>query len=213
MQESLKYKQQLLSCQLLFGSFCFAWFGSSSFGSLGFCGLLDRSCLAGFFRTSQTSPSLLGWFLCPSRFLSRLSLCPLRLWLLRLCSSFRADLKWSRCSSAFGLNQATAGHQSLYCQFDARVVSYNIITTGSQSFLQSDQRDATALLWRWQDLEDQIRHAGSWLLGLGPSSGVLVAEDGADGAAVDMTDSLFEQERQLEGDVWWDWVGGRGACN
>ncbi len=168
MQECLKYKQQLLSCQLLFGSF-FAWFGSSSFGSLGFCGLLDRGCLAGFSRTSQTSP-LLEWFLCPSRFLSRLSICPLRLWLLGLYSSFRADLKWSRCSSAFGLNQATAGHQSLHSQFDARIVSYNIITTGSQSFLQSDQRDATALLWRWQDLEDQIRHAGSWLLGLGPSS-------------------------------------------
>ncbi len=66
MQEGLKYKQQLLSCQLLFGSFCFAWFGSSSFGSFGFCSLLDRSCLAGFSRTSQTSP-LLGWFLCPSR--------------------------------------------------------------------------------------------------------------------------------------------------
>ncbi len=169
MQEGLKYKQQLLSCQLLFGRFCFAWFGSSSFGSLGFWSLLDRSCLAGFSRTSQTSP-LLGWFLCPSRFLSRLSLCPLRLWLLGLYSSFRADLKWSRRSSAFGLNQATAGHQSLYSQFDARIVSYNIITTGSQSFLQSHQRDATALLWRWQDLEDQIRHAGSWLLGLGPSS-------------------------------------------
>ncbi len=101
MQECLKYKQQLLSCQLLFGSF-FAWFGSSSFGSLGFCGLLDRGCLAGFSRTSQTSP-LLGWFLCPSRFLSRLSICPLRLWLLGLYSSFRADLKWSRCSSSLPL--------------------------------------------------------------------------------------------------------------
>ncbi len=211
MQECLKYKQQLLSCQLLFGSFALLDLEALRLALLGFVVFLTAAVSLAF-------PGLLklllflGDFFAPAGFLAVFLFAPLRLWLLGLYSSFRADLKWSRCSSTFGLNQATAGHQSLHSPFDARIVSYNIITTGSQSFLQSHQRDATALLWRWQDLEDQIRHAGSWLLGLGPASCRFSSRRWGWWIGWGHDWQLIELERQLEGDVWWDWVGGRARA-